>query len=177
MGALRAIARQVDRANTLLGKAAGWLLAVMAVVLFAVIVLGSAFRTGYVWMQELVVYLHGIVFMSAAAYTLLHNGHVRIDVLYGRLSRRGQAMVDLAGSLLLLFPTCGAVLYFSFDYVLDSWRILEASPEAGGIPATFLLKTFVLVFTVTFALQGLSLLVRSIDAIREGGEGGTARGG
>lgn len=179
MPALRRLAAGIDRANSLLGRAAGWLLAAMAAVLFVVIVLGSMFRVGYVWMQELVIYLHGIIFMSAAAYTLLHNGHVRIDVVYGHLSRRGRATVDLLGSLLLLLPTCGAILYFSLGYVLDSWRVWEGSPEAGGIPATFLLKTFILVFVVTFALQGLSLLAKSVDALRgaDAGEDGPADAG
>ncbi|HKJ76050.1 MAG TPA: TRAP transporter small permease subunit, partial [Gammaproteobacteria bacterium] len=127
----------------------------------AVVVLRYLFDTGWIALQESITYLHALVFMVGAAYTLKHDGHVRVDILYRRFGPRGQAAVDLAGTLLLLLPVCGFILVASWDYVAESWALREGSREAGGLPGVFLLKTVIPVMAVLLALQGLSLALRS----------------
>ncbi len=154
----------IDGCNRAIGRLVSWLTALMAVTLGSIVLL-ARFDTGFVWLQELVIYLHAMAFMTAAAYTLLNDGHVRIDLLYSRMSVRGQALVNALGVLFLLLPSCAVILHYSASYVLGSWQIMEGSPEAGGIPASFLLKSFIWVYAILMSLQGISLLIRNIGVI------------
>ena len=129
---------------------------------FAVVILRYVFSVGWVWLQESYVWMHGVVFMVGAGYTLLHNGHVRVDIFYRPASIRYKALIDILGACALLLPMVVLVFLVGFDYVKSSWSMLEASREAGGMPGLFLLKTVILVFCVLTAAQGLSLAARSL---------------
>ena len=133
----------------------------MVLVTFVVVVLRYVFAIGWVALQESYVWMHGIVFMVGAGYTLLHNGHVRVDIFYRPASMRFRAMVDLLGVVFLLMPMITLVFVFGYDYVASSWSLMEASREAGGLPGLYLLKSVILVFCVLTAIQGLSLAARS----------------
>ncbi len=159
---LAAFVRGVDRVNDFVGRSAAWLTAAMVVITFLVVLLRYGFAVGWVSMQESYVWLHGVVFMVGAAYTLLHRGHVRVDVIYRPAGPRFKAWVDLFGSFLLLLPTVSAVAWVTWPYVLQSWLRLEESREAGGLPGLFLLKTVILVFCFLMALQALALAGRSL---------------
>lgn len=100
--------------------------------------------------------------MLAAAYTLKTDGHVRVDIFYRPASERTKAIVNLIGSALFLLPMCALIFYYSYPYVIESWRILEGSPEASGIKGRYLQKTAILYFAVLMALQGLAMIARSI---------------
>lgn len=152
----------IDHANDLIGRGISWLTLAMVLVTFVVVVLRYVFSIGFVWMQESYVWLHGVVFMVGAGYTLLHEGHVRVDILYRDGSARFKALVDLFGSLLLLLPVIIMIWVVTWPYVVSSWLRFEESREAGGLPGLFLLKSVILVFCVTLGLQGVSLALRSI---------------
>lgn len=162
MNALAAAVRFIDQLNELIGRTMAWLTLAMVLIGFVVVMLRYVFSIGFVWMQESYVWLHGITFMVAAGYTLIHDGHVRVDIFYRTASIRKKALVDLFGSLVLLLPVLVLVWVQAWPYVLDSWARLEESREAGGLPGLFLLKSVILVFCVTMGLQGLSLAGRSI---------------
>jgi len=147
--------------NERIGRAVAWLTLLMVLIAFVVVILRYVYAIGWVWLQESYVWLHGIVFMLGAGYTLLHNAHVRVDVFYRPNSLQYKAIVDLLGSLLLLLPLVCIVAFVSYGYVFDSWLRLEESREAGGLPALFLLKTVILLFCMLIGLQGLSLAARS----------------
>ena len=134
----------------------------MVLNVFAVVVLRYAFSVSFIWMQESYTWMHGTVFMLGAGYTLLHNGHVRIDVFYRTAGARYRAVVDLLGAFLLTLPLIWVTWDSAFPMVRRSWRLYERSAEAGGLPGLFLLKSVILVFCVLFALQGISLALRSI---------------
>ena len=157
-----AFVRLTDWFNDWLGRGVAWLTLAMVIVAFSVVVLRYVFSLGWVWMQESYVWLHGIVFMMGAAYTLLHEGHVRVDILYQPGSVRFKASVNLVGSLVLLVPIVVLVFVVSWDYVLESWARLEESREAGGLLGLFVLKTVIWIFCATIALQCLSLAGRSL---------------
>lgn len=183
MKALAAIAEIIDRTNDLIGRMVAWLTLLMVVVTFAVVVLRYVFSIGFVWLQESYVWMHGVVFMIGAAYTLLHDGHVRVDILYRDASRRFKAWVDLLGTLLLMLPILALIASVSWPYVADSWLRLEESREAGGLPGLFLLKSVIIAFCGLMALQGVSLMLRSIlvlagaDAATAGEAGAGVRHG
>lgn len=166
MQALASFVRTVDRFNDAMGRAVSWLTLAMVLITFGVVVFRYVFSLGWVWVQESYVWLHGIVFMLGAGYTLLHNGHVRVDIFYRPKSAAYRAWVDLLGALLLLLPVVVLTFWGSWDYVIKSWAGLEESREAGGLPGLFLLKTVLWGFCLCIGLQGLSLAARSLLTLR-----------
>lgn len=150
----------LEAVNEWVGRAVSWLSLGMVLVAFAVVVLRYAFDLGWIAMQESITYMHAALFLAGAAYTLKHQGHVRVDIFYHRFSVRTQAWVDLFGTLLLLFPVCLFVFYVSWDYVAQSWELREGSREAGGLGGVFLLKSLILVMAGLLLMQGVAMMGR-----------------
>ena len=148
-----------------------WLTLFMVLVTFLVVVLRYVFDLGFIWLQETVTWMHAAVFMLGAAYTLLGDEHVRVDVFYREFSARRKAIVDSAGVLLFLLPLCIFMIWSAWDFVAASWTIKEASRESGGLPYPMvpLLKSILLVMPSMLALQGLSLLLKSVATLRRSG--------
>lgn len=169
---MNALARTLDAICDRTGRAIAWLTAAMVLVTFVVVLLRYAFDWGSIAMQESVTYMHGMVFMLGAAYTLGRDGHVRVDILYRRLGPRGQALVNLLGTLLLLIPVSLYIIGDSWAYVTASWEVREGSREAGGLPGVFLLKTLLLVMPGLLLLQGLADGLRALLVLRGVGEPG-----
>ena len=157
--------RRLEVTAEWLGRMVAWATLLMVLITFLVVMLRYLFDTGWIAMQESVTYLHAAVFMLGAAYTLKHGGHVRVDIFYQRLSLRGKAWVNLLGTLLLLYPLSTYIFVVSWDYVVESWQVLEGSREAGGLPGVFLLKTLILILPVTLLLQGTALLLKSLRVV------------
>lgn len=162
MPTLATFIRIVDVLNERIGRTISWVALAMVLIQFLVVGMRYIFGIGSVFLQESVVYMHGTLFMVGAAYTLLHNGHVRVDILYREASPRRKAWVDLFGVLLFLLPVSILVWIVSAPYVAQSWSVLEGSKETSGIQGIFLLKTMILVFATLLPLQGLALAARSV---------------
>jgi TRAP-type mannitol/chloroaromatic compound transport system permease small subunit len=157
----------VDRFSELTGHVTAWLTLAMVLVTCLVVVLRYVFDLGFIWLQESVTWMHAVVFMLGAAYTLEREDHVRVDVFYRRFDERGKALVDLVGVILFLLPLCAWIGWSSWDFVAASWRIKEASRESGGLPYPMvpLLKSVLVVMPAALALQGLSLGLRSFQTL------------
>jgi len=168
---MRRLVTGLDAFSDLTGRAVAWLTAAMVLDTFVVVVLRYAFDWGSIAMQESITYMHGVVFMLGAAYTLGQDGHVRVDIFYRKLGPRGRAWVNLLGTLLLLAPVSLYVAHDSWVYVTSSWAVHEGSREAGGLPGVFLLKTLLLVMPVLLLLQGLADALRALLVLRGGDEG------
>lgn len=138
----------------------------MVLVTFMVVLLRYLLDMGWIAMQESITYLHAMVFMLGASYTFQQQGHVRVDIFYQKFSERGRAWVDLLGTLLLLLPLMGFIFWISWEYVTASWKVHEASREAGGLPGVYLLKTLLLLMPLGMLVQGLALMLRSWQTIR-----------
>ncbi len=160
------LVRLLDAVSDVTGRAIAWLTLAMVLAAVAVVVLRYGFGIGRIWLQESVTWMHAAVFMLGAAWTLRQDGHVRVDVLYRRMSPRRQALVDLAGTVFLLLPTCAYLLLESLPYVASSWRVLERSREAGGLPALYLLKTVIPAMAGLLMLQGLAEALRAWGRLR-----------
>ncbi|MCC9622942.1 TRAP transporter small permease subunit [Thalassospira sp. MA62] len=154
--------RVIDGLNDWIGRGVAWLVIPMVLITFLVATLRYGFSLGWVSMQESYMWLYGIIFMVGAGYTLLHGGHVRVDVIYRPASPRYKAWVDLFGSLFLLTPVIIMIMMYSYSYIAISWGRLEGSHETGGLPGLFLYKSVIMVFCVLMLLQGLSLAARSV---------------
>lgn len=158
----------IDRAVERIGRLAAWLNLGMVGVTCVVVVLRYAFGTGAIALQESVVYLHAIALSAGLAYTLRHDAHVRVDLIYARLGMRARARVNLAGHLLLLIPMCVCVIAIGAPYAASSWAIFEGSAEVGGIPAVFLLKSLLPASAALLALQGAALAWREARVLLAG---------
>lgn len=159
---LEKLALGIDWLNEWIGRAVSWLTLGMVLVTFAVVVLRYGFNLGWIAMQESVTYLHAVVFLIGAAYTLKHDGHVRVDIFYRDMSPRAQAWVNLAGSALLLLPVCVFIFWTSWGYVTESWSLRESSPDAGGLPWVYALKTTMLIMAALVILQGIAMALCSL---------------
>ena len=170
MSLLASLSRKIDAINDVVGRAVSWLAIVMVLVQFVVVLMRYVFGLGSIVMQESVVYMYAVIFMAGAGYTLLRDGHVRIDIFYRGASRRLKALVNLGGVVIFLIPVSLLIWIKSFPYVASSWRVLEGSKETSGIPAVFVLKSFILVFAALMLLQGLSLAIRSLLILGDAAE-------
>ena len=158
--------RFIDSLAEYTGRVISWATLAMVLITFVVVVLRYFFDIGWIAMQESITYLHAVVFMLGAAFTLKHQGHVRVDIFQRNMSARSKAWVDLLGSIFLLLPVCVFIFWISWRYVGDSWRVLEGSREAGGIPGVFLLKSLILLFPFTLVLQATAIVLKNIQVIR-----------
>src|SRR4030066_2100451 len=133
MNILLAIARAIDAVNERVGRGLRGLVLVVALVSAANAVARYGLNLSSNAWLEIQWYLFGAIFLLAAGYTLKHNGHVRIDILYGRLSERARAWIDLLGTLIFLLPFSLLLVWFSWPGFADAWQHGEMSPDAGGL--------------------------------------------
>ena len=147
------------------GRSISWLTLGMVLVTFIVVLLRYGFDIGWIALQESINYMHALVFLVGAAYTLKYNEHVRVDIFYCRLGRRGQAWVDFIGSLVLLLPVMLFIIWTSWAYVVDSWSVYEGSREAGGLPGIFLLKSAILLMAALLLLQGVAMMLNRLAVL------------
>ena len=157
MGKLADILDGISRVTASLVQ---WLALAMVLVQFAIVVGRYVFGVNSIAVQESVLYMHSALFMLGAAYTLLVDKHVRVDVFYAKASAAARRRIDIFGHLLLLMPSMLALAYWSWPSVRNSWKILEGPISVGGIEAVFLLKSLIPAFCVLVILQSLSLLIR-----------------
>ncbi|WP_292894717.1 TRAP transporter small permease subunit [Nitratireductor sp.] len=151
----------IDRFNDRLGRWGSWLIGVLILIQFLVVVLRYVFGLGSIKLQESIIYTHAVVLMFLAAYTLRHDGHVRLDIFYSAAKTRSRALLDLLGGLLYLLPMCVFMLYVTAPYVGRSWSVLEGSRELSGLPGVYLVKTSMLFFAILLLAQGLSMIARA----------------
>lgn len=165
------LAQRIDRFSEWTGKAVYWLTLAMVVIgAYNALVryldrysgLGLSSNT-YIEAQW---YLFSLVFLLAAAYTLKHDAHVRVDVLYGRLSDKGKAWINVLGTLLFLIPFCILMLWVSWPSVVNSWAVWEVSPDPGGLPR-YPIKTMIPVAFLLLLVQACSLLIKQLAVLRD----------
>jgi len=152
------------------GRLIAWLTPIMMLLLCAVVILRYGFDIGITALQESVTYLHGVVFMLGIAYTLKHDGHVRVDIFYRRFPTQTKAWINSLGGIIFLLPICVYVMVVSWDFVSQSWQIGEVSPEPGGIPAVFVLKSLIPLMALLLALQGIAEVLKSALVLVRGQE-------
>jgi len=131
-------------------------------VIFSNVIMRYVFNTSFVFMSELEWHVFAFIFLMGAGFTLLHDGHVRVDIFYSMMDRKKQALINLFGVLFLLIPSCYVVLRTSIPWVIVAYEVGEVSINPGGIPARFLLKATLPMGYFLMLIQGLSLFVKSL---------------
>lgn len=159
------LANFIDALNRRIGASTAWLATALIVVQFIVVLLRYIFGIGALMLQESLIYMFSLLFMLGAGYTLLKDGHVRVDIFYRTARPSTKALVDLLGSLFFLIPVSVLILIISWPYVAASWAVLEGSKETSGIPGIFLLKSLIPIFAILLMLQGAANAIRAFAAI------------
>ena len=159
------ISKKIDRFNTFVGYLCGLFAFLMVAVVFTVVVLRYGFSIGFIWMQEIYVWLHSFIFMLGSGFTYLANEHVRIDVFYREASEKYKAWVNLIGNVFLLSPFIYIIWKYSYPFVYRSFLMNEVSREAGGMPALYILKSAILWFCLVLFLQLISNVCKSLMVI------------
>ena len=170
------VGRGIDRLNDGIGLVIRWLALVMVIVGATTAILRFAsgrlgFSINLTPPTEVQWYLFSVIFLLGAAYGLRCDAHVRVDVLYERLSARTRAWIDFLGGIIFLLPFSAAMLYFSWRPVWNSFQIRETSPDPGGLPR-WPIKALIIVSFVLLALQGIRQVLKSAGVIWGGADGG-----
>ena len=165
MNKLLQIARAIDLINEWIGRLTYWLVLLMvAVGAWNVLgrYIGRIISTNLTSnaLIEIQWYLFDVVFLFGAAYALKYNEHVRVDIFYKGWSRRRKALANFLGNILFLIPFSSLIIYYSWGTVVNSWNILEKSPDAGGLPR-YPIKSAIIIAFVLLILQGISEAVKN----------------
>lgn len=167
MTVLAQIMTAINQLNRLVGNIFMWLSVAIVLVCFWVVVERYIFGSTRLWMQDLYPWLNGVMFTAVAGYALYRNDHVRVDIFFRPASTLRKAWMDLLGVVIFLMPFAAVVWIYSYTFVQRSIGLLEGSANPGGMPGLFVLKSFILVFAVLIALQGLAMMIRSILIIAD----------
>ncbi|MFH1036258.1 MAG: TRAP transporter small permease subunit [Pseudomonadota bacterium] len=162
MNVLLSLAGKIDAINECVGRIVSWVVLGLVLVVFGDVVFRYVFNVSFVFTQELEWHLFAFIFLMGAGYTLISDNHVRVDIIYQRLSEKGRAWINLLGCIFFLFPGCLLVIITSVPFAYTSFEMLEGSPDPGGIPLRFVLKACIPLGFTLFGLQGLSLFLRSL---------------
>ena len=157
----------INKINTRIGKSFAWLLLIMVILTCIIVVLRYLFNIGFIWMQELVRFCYAMVFLACAAYTLAEDEHVRVDIIYSNLSNKSKSIINIIGSIIFVIPVCLVIIYYSFNYVVNSWAQLEGSLEERGLHAVYILKSFIWIFAIMLIFQALSIIYTNLYNIRK----------
>ena len=157
LNVLKVLSGAIDKSNEAVGRMVSWVTLLLVLVVFIDVVMRYLFKTSFVFVQELEWHLFAFIFLIGAGYTLLHDGHVRVDIIYQRLGTKGRAWINLIGVIFFLIPGCYLVISTSWHFVSNSFSMLEGSPDPGGIPYRFIVKGTMTVGYILLLLQGISM--------------------
>ena len=155
----------IEAINSWIGKAVAWLTFILVLLICTDVALRYIFSFSQAGFYELEWHLFAAIFLLGAAYTLRHDKHVRVDVFYSRFNKRRKAWVNLIGTCIFLLPFCFVIVYTSLAFVGDSYAILESSPDPGGLPYRFIIKSTIPIGFGLLLLQGLAEILKSITII------------
>jgi len=156
----------IDGLNDRIGRAAAWLVLPVIWALFLQIPMRQFVGFGHREVNDIGQLLHAALFMTAIAYALRWDSHVRVDIFYRAMSERHRALVDLVGTVALLWPWLGLLGWYSWPVVLSSWRDQETFLDAGT-PGYFLMKALLLVLAALLGLQSFAKVANSVLILRQ----------
>ena len=154
--------RGIDWLNEKVGLLVSWLTTALVLMVCTNVLLRYVFNSPQRGTEELAWHFFSAIILLGAAYTLKHDKHVRVDLLYMKFSKKTRAWINLLGSLLFLAPFSIVVIWASLDYVGYSFQDGEVSPEVGGLPYRFIIKSIIPVAFGLLTLQAVSLAIRSL---------------
>tara|TARA_B100000475_G_scaffold163895_1_gene124896 strand:+ start:275 stop:739 length:465 start_codon:yes stop_codon:yes gene_type:complete len=142
----------MEKTINFLGKFISLMIPTMTILMMVIIVARYFFGIGLTGIQELVMYIHALVFLGCVGYVQFKDEHVRVDIFYRESSSNYKKKVNLFFGLLFLLPICFVIGYFSIELINMAWRIREVSTEAGGLSFVYIQKTLIILFPITLLL-------------------------
>lgn len=164
--ALRRLARRIDAGQDAFGRGLAWLMLGMVLVVFFDVIMRYAINKSWVFTQELEWYIFAVTYLLGAGYVMLWDEHVRVDIVYSRLSPRRKALVDFVLLWIFFFPSCVLIVYTTWPFFRNAAAVLEGSPDPGGIPARWALKGVIIVAFAILIVQGLSQAVKNFYVLK-----------
>lgn len=162
---LSRIINALEAVNEQLGRGTAWLTTLMVIIFCGDVFARNVLNLSSAAVFELEWHLFALIFLLGSGYALKHDRHVRVDVFYGQFSERTKAVINLLGTLFFLLPFCAIVIYYSWQAAYNSFQINEGSPDPGGLPARYLIKAAVPLGISFLSLQGIALLLRSVQTL------------
>jgi len=159
---IKTICHWIDNLNTFVGKTVSWVTLLLVLTVFTDVIMRYLFKTSFVFVQEMEWHLFAFIFLMGAGYTLLKEGHVRVDIIYQRLSPKSRAYINMLGIIFFLFPGCYMIIKTAIPFVNNSYNILEGSPDPGGIPFRFIIKSAIPIGFTLIGLQGISMFMKNL---------------
>ncbi len=156
------IHRNISRLNDRIGAATAWLTAALVLLVGLDVVYRRLLHDTQTWIMEMEWHLFALIFILGAGFAFRHDKHVRVDLFYAKFSPKNKAWVNLIGGLAFLLPWCVTLMVFSWEYTADAFRISEASPDPGGLPARYLIKFSIVVGAFFLFLQGIASIAEAI---------------
>ena len=144
-----------------LGKLISLMIPIMTILMIVIIVARYFFGIGLTGLQELVLYIHALIFLGCAGYVHYNDEHVRVDIFYRESSDKYKKKVNFLLSLSFLLPLCFVVGYYSIELITMAWKIKEVSTEAGGLGYVYIQKTLIILFPITLLLTMIYQFIKN----------------
>lgn len=160
--------RIIEKIVIFTGKWSAWLNLALVILICMDVLLRYFFKISANWIIELEWHLFGLIFLLGSAYGFKMDKHVRVDLFYNKWSEKTKAVVDLAGTVLLLIPWCLVCIHTCYKYASNAWFIREKSPNPDGLPALYIIKYFVVLGFVLLMLQGFAVVYHKIRFLKTG---------
>ncbi len=168
MNLLEKISTSLEVLSEWSGRIAAWLVLLLVSVVVYDVLNRVIFRNGSVALQELEWHLFAIIFLVGSAYTLKHNAHVRLELFYQHFSIRTRAWIDLLGTLFFLLPLCLVIISSAWPFIYNAYHFGEGSPDPGGLPYRFLIKSVIPLGFLLLLLQGVAMIAQKIQVLMPG---------
>ncbi len=144
-----------------LGKLISLMIPIMTILMIVIIVARYFFGIGLTGLQELVLYIHALIFLGCAGYVHYKDEHVRVDIFYRESSDKYKKKINFLLSLSFLLPLCFVVGYYSIELITMAWKIKEVSTEAGGLGYVYIQKTLIILFPITLLLTMINQFIKN----------------
>jgi TRAP-type mannitol/chloroaromatic compound transport system permease small subunit len=157
----------LDRMILGMGRVVSWLSIALIAAILVQVILRYVFGRGVIVLEELQWHIYGVILILAISYTLVTDGHIRLDLLHARFKRRTKEKVEFFGIIFLLMPMVIVIFFHSLEFVADSWRVNEGSDAPMGICCRWAFKAFMPLGIGLLGLAGISRMVRAFVFLRK----------
>lgn len=156
------ISSAIDRTIDQTGQLVSWISLILILLICVDVFMRYFLNTSKIWMVEMEWHLFSVLFLLGASYTLLHDKHVRVDLYYENYSHERKNIVNALGIIIFVIPWCLIILTTSWDYAANSFSFSEGSPQPGGLPARYLVKSVIFLGFFLLLVQAISILIKSL---------------
>ena len=151
-----------------IGNICSWLSFILVILISLDVFLRYVFNFSSASLYELEWHMFAVIFMVGSSLTLQKDEHVRVDVFYNKFSDKGKNIINLIGNIIFLLPFSLIIFYTSIPFVEDSFKILESSPDPGGLPFRFLIKSIIPISFLLLAIQGVLNVFKNLKNLSDG---------